>query len=267
MNDNQELTIIEQREITFYGDEIASVLVDDNGESIFVPVKPICDYLDLSWPGQFERIQRDPVLSEVSKGVRVIRTPEQGGPQEMLCLPLDYLHGWLFGISANRLAGDKRDKVIRYQRECYRALYDAYQTGRLTGIQDDVLQGDTPAAQAYRIAMAVAELARQQALLEVRVTAQFVQVNQRLNQIEATLGQSDRFITAAQASEISQAVKAIGIALSKRSGRNEYGGVYGELYRRFNISGYRQLPATRFLEAMHFLNDWLQSLIDQDTPF
>ena len=31
-----------------------------------------------------------------------------------------------------------------------------------------------------------------------------------------------------QASQISQAVKAVAMELSKQSGRNEYGGVYGE---------------------------------------
>jgi hypothetical protein len=49
---------------------------------------------------------------------------------------------------------------------------------------------------------------------------------------------SDRFITAAQASRISQAVKAVAIALGKVSGRNEFDGVYGELYRRFEVTSY-----------------------------
>lgn len=46
--------------------------------------------------------------------------------------------------------------------------------------------------------------------------------------------------------------------MGKRSGRNEFGGVYGELHRRFEIAGYRGLPATRFEEALRFLRDWYQ---------
>jgi hypothetical protein len=32
------------------------------------------------------------------KGIRVIRTPSNGGEQSMLCLPLDMLNGWLLGM-------------------------------------------------------------------------------------------------------------------------------------------------------------------------
>lgn len=78
---------------------------------------------------------------------------------------------------------------------------------------------------------------------------------------------SDRFITAAQASRISQAVKAVAIALGKVSGRNEFGGVYGELYRRFEVTSYKEIPARRYQEAMDFLNEWYQSLTQSDLPF
>jgi hypothetical protein len=32
--------------------------------------------------------------------------------------------------------------------------------------------------------------------------------------------------------------------------------VYGELYRRFGIASYKELPANQFDAAMDFLNDW-----------
>lgn len=62
-------------------------------------------------------------------------------------------------------------------------------------------------------------------------------------------------------------MKAIALELGKRSGRNEFAGVYGELYRRFDITGYKLLPAVKFQEAIHFLSDWYQSLTNVDTPF
>ena len=40
----------------------------------------------------------------------------------MVCLPLDYLNGWLFKINANRYKGDRRALIIKYQKECYRVL-------------------------------------------------------------------------------------------------------------------------------------------------
>ena len=54
--------------------------------------------------------------------------------------------------------------------------------------------------------------------------------------------------------------------MSERSGRNEYGGVYGELYRKFAITSYKLLPAKRFQEAMDFLTQWHQSMVG-DEPF
>ena len=59
--------------------------------------------------------------------VRVTRTdidPSSRQPHtsELLAIPLDYLNGWLFGVNANRVKDDVRDKLIRYQKECYRVL-------------------------------------------------------------------------------------------------------------------------------------------------
>ena len=56
------------------------------------------------------------------------------------------------------------------------------------------------------------------------------------------------------------------MTLSKASGSNQYGGVYGELYRKFGITSYKLLPASRFEEAIGFLTSWHQSLVG-DEPF
>ena len=66
--------------------------------------------------------------------------------------------------------------------------------------------------------------------------------------------------------QISQAVKAVAIVLGKQTKRNEFGAVYGELYRRFEITSYKRLPAARFDEAMGFLTEWHISLTG-DSPF
>ena len=89
---------------------------------------------------------------------------------------------------------------------------------------------------------------------------------ERLELVESTLGDPGRFVTPDQAMQISQAVKAIALVLSKRSGSNQYGSVYGELYRKFGITSYKLLPAQKFAEAMSWLTEWHQSLVD-DSPF
>ncbi len=75
-------------------------------------------------------------------------------------------------------------------------------------------------------------------------------------------------VTDEQAMQISQAVKAIAMVMEKQSGRNEFQGVYGELYRRFGITSYKLLPAEKFADAMQFLTERFVNLTgSDDVPF
>lgn len=115
----QERALVPQNQLVsvpFNGEVVVAAVIDGKP---YVPMKPICNNLGLAWNGQFERIQRNEVMS---KGIRVIRTPSSGGAQEMLCLPLPMLNGWLFGVDVNRVRVDLRDKLIKYQTECFDVL-------------------------------------------------------------------------------------------------------------------------------------------------
>jgi hypothetical protein len=270
MSKEQALVPVEEKRVVFYEDEIAAVLVETAAErQIFIPIKPICDQLGVTWPSQLNRIRRDPVLSRKIKGVFITNTP--GGRQEMSCLPLDYLNGWLFGINAARVNEDVRDRLIRYQDECYKALAEAFREGRLMSDPtfDELLTSESDAVQAYKMALAVVKLARNQILLEGRLDSHGKEIaahTERLEQLEAKLAPADHAVTNEQASQISQAVKTVAIALGKKSGKNEFGGVYGEFYRRFGITSYKMLPAHQFEKAMRFLTDWHQNLVGEG-PF
>lgn len=103
---------------------------------------------------------------------------------------------------------------------------------------------------------ALVKLARNQILLEAQLhthTEQLADHDQRLEDIEATLGDTGRLVTPDQAS---QAVKAMALALGKKSGRNEFGAIYGEFYRKFGITGYKHLPVSKFQQAMDWLTQW-----------
>jgi hypothetical protein len=179
----------------------------------------------------------------------------------MLCLPLDYISGFLFGINATRVKKELQERLITYQERCYKVLYEAMQEGQLTTSPefDELLAEDTEAVQAYRMALAIVKLARNQILIDARLN----QHEQRIETIEAQLGDTGRNVTPDQASQVSQAVKAVALALGQKTGRNEFGAVYGELYRKFGITGYKMLPTRRFDEAMKFLTDWHENLIGQ----
>ena len=152
----------EQKTVLFYDDEITAVRLEDG--RVYIPIRPICDTLGLAWSSQLQRIRRDPVLDEEMLSVFVTNTESQRGGRDVQCLPLDMLHGFLFGINSTRVREDMQERVRRYQRECYRVLSEAFQDGRLTTDTDidieALLQQDSPAAQAYQMAMAVVRMAR-----------------------------------------------------------------------------------------------------------
>jgi hypothetical protein len=54
--------------------------------------------------------------------------------------------------------------------------------------------------------------------------------------------------------------------LRRYTGSNQFGAVYGELYRKFGITSYKLLPAHRFEEAMKFLTEWYTTLTGE-APF
>ena len=106
MSQDKALIPTDQRAIDFYGDELIAVSLDGQP---YIPLAPICDFLGVSWSGQSERIRRDAVLSEAALSLRVTRKESQRGGRDMICLPLEYLNGWLFGINASRVREELRE--------------------------------------------------------------------------------------------------------------------------------------------------------------
>ena len=78
---------------------------------------------------------------------------------------------WLVGVDTGRVREEIRDKLERYQEEAAKVLWEAFQEGRLTAevSLDELLIADSPAAQAYKLAVAIMQMARQQLLLESQV--------------------------------------------------------------------------------------------------
>ena len=124
MAENQQLDFKGQLDtIDFHGQVLQIV---DSGGHPFVPVKRICINLGIDWEAQRQRIMRDEVLSE---GACIIQVPSQGGDQEMVCLPLEYLNGWLFGVDERRVAPEIKSALVTYKREAYGALYNYFVKG------------------------------------------------------------------------------------------------------------------------------------------
>ncbi|ACA32543.1 putative antirepressor protein [Histophilus somni 2336] len=105
----------------------ALVTFEQNGTH-YTAMKPICENIGLDWASQYSRIKRDDILN--STIVIITTVAEDSKIREMLCLPIDYLNGWLFGIDVNRCKPEIRETLIKYKKECYAALHDYWFKGK-----------------------------------------------------------------------------------------------------------------------------------------
>ncbi len=260
-----DLVSVDQKDVEMYGDQVTAVRAED-GE-IYVTLAHMCEALGLDTQAQTRRIQRHAVLSEGIGWVAIMATQSDGPAQRrrVQALRADLVPLWLTGIQASRVEEEIRPKLEQLQRNAARILWQAFQSGELTGDLDldALLEQDSETVQAYKMLVAMLKLARQQIVLENRVTS----VEARLEDVEARLSPSNYAVTNAQASQISQAVKAVGLAYGKQTGRNEFGAVYGELYRRYEVTSYQLIPAVKFEAVMRWLSDWYQSLTNEELPF
>ncbi len=266
MANSKAITPVEQKSVEFYGDDLTAVRANDG--HIYAGLTQMCHALGLDPQGQRRRSERHAVLSKGLKGVDKLSTP--GGIQASYVLRVDLIPLWLSGIRVSAVKEEIRPKLERFQEEAAAVLWEAFQEGRLTTDTEFemLLREDTDTVQAYKMALAIVKLAKQQILLEGRVgdaELRLEDVEERLTTIEGQMTGQD-VVTETQASQISQAVKAVALALGKQTGRNEFGACYGEVYRKFDVTSYKMVPRRKFEAVMSFLTEWHQSLVGE-APF
>lgn len=110
------------KEVEFNGDHLTTVR---DGDIDYVAMKPVVDAIGLDWKSQHRKL-----MSQKEKyGCGHIAIPSQGGIQEMLCMPLRKLNGWLFSINPAKVKESIRGKLIAYQEECFAVLHDYWAKG------------------------------------------------------------------------------------------------------------------------------------------
>lgn len=103
--------------VQFHG---ASLFVTTINGAPHVAMRPIVEAIGLQWEGQLQRIKRHPVLNATMCVTHMVA--EDGKNREVVCLPLDKLNGWLFGVTVSRVKPELREKLTRYQAECFDVL-------------------------------------------------------------------------------------------------------------------------------------------------
>ncbi len=267
-NEPHALVPVRTQTVDFYGDHIPAGQLADG--TILVPLRPVVEGLGLDWASQYQRLKRDTVLAEALRSVVVTTTDR--GDRPMSALPLKLLPGFLFGLNASRVKPELREKIRRYQRECYDVLWNAFK-GDIQPTPPDPPVDLNPAQQALLLAEAVASLARQHLDLEERhltmadylrpfvqqTKAHQTRTDERLAALELHIS-GGATISEAQAAEIAGAVKAVAMLLTAAGDANGFGRVWGELYRRFRVTSYHNLPSARYEEALTWLSTWYDEL-------
>lgn len=107
--------------VIYDGRQIPSVNV---GDERYVALKPIVEGMGLDWKRQLRKITGDKRWCHMD-------TPFEtaGGLQRMVAIPLRKLNGWLFSVNATKCRPEIREKVLRYQEECFQVLHDYFQRG------------------------------------------------------------------------------------------------------------------------------------------
>ncbi len=103
----------------FHGDELD--VVSHDGEHYAV-LSRLCEPLGLAPNNQIEKLKALPWACSM----KIISHDASGRKQELFCLSLRSVAGWLFTINAGKIAPHLRDKLALYQRECADVLADHF---------------------------------------------------------------------------------------------------------------------------------------------
>lgn len=114
---------MEKKELVIGFVNNVQIRVIENGEKL-VPIKPICEALNVDYSGQLQRLKEDQILSSVMELSPT--TGKDGKTYEMQCLPIKYMFGWLFRIDARNVKEEAKEAVLNYQMKCYDILYDYF---------------------------------------------------------------------------------------------------------------------------------------------
>lgn len=270
MSDHQPLEPITTKTVTIYSDEVTAVMVDIDGQhTVYVPIRPLCDYLGLDWSSQRKRLNRDQVLSESLRSVVIMTTDlpsDSTRPRtsEMICLPLSLVNGWLFGVDANRVKPELKQKILVYQRECYNVLAAAFLN---TDIAPSTSAEQRILIQVRETALAIAEMAQQQLALTTRLDKAAIVVGEhgrRITTLEQQLAPRNA-ITDEQAADIAETVKALALLMGEHDkSKSHFQQIFSELYRRFRVSSYKLIRQSQYQLVMAFLDEWYESLKGAD---
>ena len=109
---------------------VNNVTILATGEAeMLIPIKPICEALGIDYSGQIKKVKEDDFLS--STVVLSTTVGADGKDREMVCLPYEYVFGWLFTINPKNVKPGAQEAVAKYRIECYDVLFRHFAEPRI----------------------------------------------------------------------------------------------------------------------------------------
>lgn len=285
---------VEQRTVEFYNTEL--VALRDHQGTIWVPLRRLCEAIGVASNNQIKKIQGDPVMSDHLVSLPIL-VPD-GRTLEMECLSLKYVRAWLFGINANRVKADIRERLLAYQREVIEVIDRAFSpTHPESGLDETMIRAmrDNALQQAQlwemvlserqrlrRTEQAVEELDEQMGMFgqllyrhddtlrhvltdlnhlrteQSSILARFTDITRLLPNPSGPITPEEKAAIKALVDDIVAAAHQKGVRLGQ--GRNDYPAVWDAFKRRFDLAKYDELPRDKHHEALQWLKAWLDTL-------
>jgi hypothetical protein len=79
-----------------------------------IALKPICENLGLDWVGQYQRLKRNELLSQLCVSEKSIG--KDGKSYEMVCLPPSAFQDWLYSLNDAESQKLNRELLMTYQK-------------------------------------------------------------------------------------------------------------------------------------------------------
>jgi hypothetical protein len=252
--------VVQQASVVFADAEITAVLAEDG--AIYGALAHLCRALGLDAESQRERIEEQTVLA---RGLRQFPLIQGRQLNTAWCLRADLVPYWLALVPTRRMKPEKKARIDFYQEQVADVL------ARLFG----ATLAQTPTAEGGLVAhnpvfaegLAIARMALDQAQMATQraeETGEEVQAlkaayDARITALEAQL-LPRATISEKQAEYISDLVKQVAIAMSKKlGGGNFFGTVFGQLYRAFDVTSYKALSQAQYPKAVAWLEKQIKT--------
>jgi len=287
------LLVVDHRSVRLDEDtEVTAVKVADDTPdgAIYVPLRPLCVALGLNVPGQIQRIRRRKAYAEM---LRTLPVPTAGGRQDLICLDIEALPGWLAGIDTSRVRSELEERLVGYQQWARRRIADAFFAELAGGRGDARAVGPTAGNgsaldQIEAFGLALTAFARQQREFELRYVTDHAEVRGELTHLGGEIarldGRLDRaaeafatlvrdvtirldgsdVITDAQQADIKAMVQAIGREMQRRGLANPYQSIWTSLYKQFRVPTYSRIKIAQYPAVMAWLEE--QQRAPADAP-